>query len=396
MSAAPWARPEEDQTAPWAKPAPATSKDEPGFLDKEIPLDSYAHATESGIQSIGRGFRRIGRGVSDMLDPTPKEGEPVVGGSGNQQLYRFGKGLYDLGKGAMQVPAAIRDINASPDPLYHYGRAAQNMAGEGAAEAAVGAGTLGLGRAIPAITDAVKPSVAEASEAVKPYVTAPIRAGARATEAVANSKLRPFVKIMTPADEAAAAPVKIPGRDFGLPRSQPAAPNPEPDIYRPGFRTPRAFYGGQPPAAIPARSGLLLRGEVEKPGVYPGATQPTATPEQLNPSLVSPSRTLPGQVGKEVIRSPYVGATPIPSRPGLMLESPRAAVWRRMGDLIDQLKTTPEHQPGAPAPEETAPPVLSRGASLRVRGRAVNPNQDLTSAVEDSIKAAAKKKASVQ
>jgi hypothetical protein len=45
---------------------------------------------------------------------------------------------------------------------------------------------------------------------------APIRYGARAAEAVANSKLRPFTKIMTPADEALASKVQIPGRDFGL------------------------------------------------------------------------------------------------------------------------------------------------------------------------------------
>jgi hypothetical protein len=50
--------------------------------------------------------------------------------------------------------------------------------------------------------------------------TAPIRLGARATEAAANQKLvplRPLLNIMTPADEAEAAQFKVPGRDVGLP-----------------------------------------------------------------------------------------------------------------------------------------------------------------------------------
>jgi hypothetical protein len=56
---------------------------------------------------------------------------------------------------------------------------------------------------------------------------------------------------------------------------------------------------------------------IERP-VYPGAPFPTATPEQLNPTLISPSRNLPGQIPREIINRPQP-AKPIPSRPGLML-----------------------------------------------------------------------------
>jgi hypothetical protein len=151
------------------------------------------------------------------------------------------------------------------------------------------AASLLAGAKAPAIADAAADAAANIADKIpgKAVITAPVRAGARATEAVANSKLKPFVKLMTPADEAAKIPVKIPGRDFGLPK----------------------------PAAAAA-----------EPPVYPGADLPTATPEQINPSLVSPARTLPGMNSPEVVRPP---AQPIPSRSGLMLpgevEQPKVA-----------------------------------------------------------------------
>lgn len=46
--------------------------------------------------------------------------------------------------------------------------------------------------------------------------------------------------------------------------------------------------------------------------VYPGAPQPTASAEQLNPSLVSPARTTPGQVPLEFIRPEPPTDLPIP------------------------------------------------------------------------------------
>ncbi len=76
-----------------------------------------------------------------------------------------------------------------------------------------------------------------------------------------------------------------------------------------------------------------------KPPVYPGAPLPeappvdvgahlpaTPAPEQLNPSLVSPARTLPGMHSPEVISvaKPQVAA-PIPARQGLALPPARIA-----------------------------------------------------------------------
>ena len=79
-------------------------------------------------------------------------------------------------------------------------------------------------------------ATAGAADSAMPYVTAPVRYGARAAEALANSKLKPFAQVMTPADEAAASPVRIPGRDFGLSQSTysgtPLPPTPSPELMQ--------------------------------------------------------------------------------------------------------------------------------------------------------------------
>lgn len=91
--------------------------------------------------------------------------------------------------------------------------------------------------ASPLATSATAPFAARMADAVsgtpeafaaraKAVSTAPIRASARAAEAVVNAKLKPFSSLMTPADEAAAKPIKIPGRDYGLSSPQvPTTPN---------------------------------------------------------------------------------------------------------------------------------------------------------------------------
>lgn len=69
-----------------------------------------------------------------------------------------------------------------------------------------------------------------------------------------------------------------------------------------------------------------------EPHVYPGAPEPTAAPEHLNPSLVSPARTMPGDVSPEVVAPPVrPTAQPIPPRSGLAL--PAAPAGAELGDL---------------------------------------------------------------
>lgn len=110
------------------------------------------------------------------------------------------------------------------------------------------------------------------------------------------------------------------------PGTFPGAPYPENPGTFPGAHLPEV------PAPELLKASSLLRGakSVSDPAAglaqpvrsqpqYPGAPYPTATPEQINPSLTSPARSLPGQIGKEVVRPPQQTAQPIPARQGLAL-----------------------------------------------------------------------------
>jgi hypothetical protein len=85
---------------------------------------------------------------------------------------------------------------------------------------------------------------------------------------------------------------------------------------------PEPVYPG---ANLPEDPGVFPGANLpEHPGVFPGAPEPTATAEQLNPAIASESRTLPGQIGKEVIRpatppARIASPAPIPERRGLAL-----------------------------------------------------------------------------
>jgi hypothetical protein len=92
---------------------------------------------------------------------------------------------------------------------------------------------------------------------------------------------------------------------------------PEPDVYRSGYRAPRAYYGGEAPAPVPSRPGLQLEGETAQPveGEYvaprPSATrtQPpfapaTAVAPRSPEPLPAPYRRGPGEVAAEDVSSP--------------------------------------------------------------------------------------------
>jgi hypothetical protein len=142
-------------------------------------------------------------------------------------------------------------------------------------------------------TPAVVPIEGAAPSTTVQVATAPIRAGARALEAVANSKLKPFAKVMTPADEAAALRVKVPGRDFGLP--QPVEPAP---ATIPGAPVPVASPESRLPAAFQSLAAK--------------ATPPVGTVD--NPFRPTPR---PGAAGNlaESVTEPQPEPTPEPSTP---------------------------------------------------------------------------------
>jgi len=130
----------------------ATKKESPGFLDKEIPLaGSWYNPTLSGAQSIGRGVRGAAQGLyQTILHPI-------------DTATATAHSVAEIPSTLAQIPGAIHDINASPDPLTHYAKAAQETAGQGAGQAILALGTEGLVKGAPIAARAIKPVVAGAA-----------------------------------------------------------------------------------------------------------------------------------------------------------------------------------------------------------------------------------------
>ena len=106
-----------------------------------------------------------------------------------------------------------------------------------------------------------------------------------------------------------------------------------------GMISPRAAHAGKmlgkiadlvrPAKPEPSFPGAPLP---EHPGTFPGAPEPTGTPEQINPSLISSARTLPGQIPPEIISPPAVAAPTVPvARSGMAL--PAAPVGAELSEL---------------------------------------------------------------
>lgn len=139
--------------------AQGASGGQPGWLDKQIPLDSYTHATEQGLQTIGKGIRDAAVGTYNIV----------------RHPIDTAKGIAALPSQAAQVPAAVSDINESPDPVGTYAKVAQETAGQGAGQALVALGTAGVGKALPTVADALNTARGFLAEkAVAPLVKTPL------------------------------------------------------------------------------------------------------------------------------------------------------------------------------------------------------------------------------
>lgn len=152
----------------------------------------------------------------------------------------------------------------------------------------------------------------------KAVVTAPVRMAARTAEAALNSKLASGMKAMTPADEAAASPFKVPGRDFGLPKrgsiAQAFDPASSPSRTMPGQNSREVIAPDQvtPPANLRPDQLRL----------------PEQTPSTIEGAVKSPARSIGGE--KTINQRPQP-AKPIPPRSGLAL--PARPVGSELQDL---------------------------------------------------------------
>jgi hypothetical protein len=224
-----------------------------------------AGATVKGLDDVARGTQAAVKGAWDTVTAPPADTtESVVGAiPGALPIYRAVKGLVSSGKQAPQVPAAIHDINQSPDPLSHYADAAQDTASQGAGQALTGLGTEG---------------VAKVGADVAPYVGP-----------VGKAVVKGYAKKFIPGEigEAIKAVKGVQNPDPALAQSQPLASSPTP-AAKPAAQTGEAL--GQVPASGSSAESF------------------------------GKSRTLPGQVSPETVRPPQTPpATPIPPRSGLAL-----------------------------------------------------------------------------
>jgi hypothetical protein len=109
-------------------PAPADSRSALQRYAEDpntIPLDSYTHATEYGLNNIGKGVAQGVQGGWNLLKTAAK--------AWNDPKADVGDAMFP-DPHVEQVPGAIRDINQSPDPLGTYAKAAADTAGQGAGQ----------------------------------------------------------------------------------------------------------------------------------------------------------------------------------------------------------------------------------------------------------------------
>lgn len=161
-----------DIATPIATPAPATPTPQPSTwdvltqptekTDKEYTqykgLPGVAGATIKGLNDVARETGNAVEGVGTLLAHPIKSAEAL------------GSAIKGAPAAIAQVPAAVKDINASADPLGHYAEAAQDTAAQGAGQALTSLGMEGLpapkGQASAAIPKALTVAGTELPETV--------------------------------------------------------------------------------------------------------------------------------------------------------------------------------------------------------------------------------------
>lgn len=141
--------PQQGQPSTWDVLTQPTEKTDKEYLGYTGPA-GVAGATIKGMNDVARGTGDAITGMWNMV----------------RHPIDTAKGVAALPAQAAQVPGAVRDINASPDPLGQYAQAAQDTASQGAGQALTALGTAGIAKAIPEIKGAI-PSRVRAGAALQ-------------------------------------------------------------------------------------------------------------------------------------------------------------------------------------------------------------------------------------
>lgn len=290
-----------------------------------------AGATVKGLNDVARGTQGAVKSAAGMFAPPEDATESVIGalGPGALPAYRGLRGLFSSGAQAAQVPAAIHDINQSPDPLTHYADAAQDTASQGAGQALTALGTEGLSKAVPAVAGSrvgrVAGKVAKGTIEDIPGVRQVGKIGQYWKDTVPAPTTYPGAPLPeTPPTEVLHPEVASPSRTLPgqvapevikPPMQQPAAPIPS----RSGLSLPAAPKGAEltdvpatgakpAPRSVSNQSGEALR-SVATPQASPAAD--TGAPLPANPP------------GLELNKIPATGAKPASQSGEALAQTPQ-------------------------------------------------------------------------
>lgn len=125
--------------------------------------------TEYGLKNVAAGVGQAAKGAIDTFGPPKTAAEKVTGAINPLALpvKRIIQGIMSSGSQVAQVPGAIKDIAASPDPLGHLARAAGDTAGQAGGQAAAAAVTEGAVKAPGALRTALSKSGVTSEMATK-------------------------------------------------------------------------------------------------------------------------------------------------------------------------------------------------------------------------------------
>ena len=313
----------------------------------------------------------------DILAPTERGAANVIGGTTQaiKGVYNLVRHPVDTAKGvakfpgmAGQVPQAIKDISAAPDPVQKYAEVAENTAGQGA------------GQAITAL------GMAAAPKAVPPL----IRAGATALERTTPSLL---AKGAGAGIGAGVGTIKLPvggtigggyiGERIGGALAKLFLDNPD----KPIANLPKARVLGSENLITPEQAGQIMpKGQPLTPSDIEGmglerlkVVQPGGKTLDIAEHINSPKAQAEGilrdisQVEKSTIPPPRMaaGQSPLTETPARMGEAPAT---RSMGSFIRDTRNNPGSKFSAgqvriidePAPTKVSPEESGRLAEQEI------------------------------
>jgi len=267
--------------------APASSALTPDSFMAQQNSHWYTGTPLEGVgDTLGREVSSLGKSVVGIpgaiyhaaADPeTPEESQ------------RFGEGFE---KKIGPTGRIIDRMGVQPvlNAVDWYTKAAQGKIPDPVGQAlSVAPEAMGVGASAPLTSKLVQsvPNAARRVVGATPSVaSAPIRLAARSAEAAVNSKLKPTLKLFTPADEALDSTIKIPGRDLGLKQpTYPGAPLPAatPDMQSDAAAKalPAAFQPLPPKAPpVPGTADMPFRSD-EIGQRFSQASQPQTPPQQV-------------------------------------------------------------------------------------------------------------------